>query len=48
MAAFIAGWLVDDLLDPLVGVNVTLLLSFVISTVVFFWARRWLIDLRDG
>jgi hypothetical protein len=46
VAALLAGWIVDGLLQPSLGTGVTLLLSFAVSTVVFFVARRWLLDLR--
>lgn len=46
MAALLAGWMIDDLLQPFLGLGATLLLSFVGSTVVFFIARKWLLDLR--
>ena len=46
LAALLAGWLVDGLLQPYLGAGVTLVLSFAVSTVVFFAARKWLRDLR--
>ena len=46
MAAMLAGWLIDAALDPLLGTGVTLTLSLVASTVVFFAAKKWLKDLR--
>jgi uncharacterized membrane protein YdjX (TVP38/TMEM64 family) len=44
--ACIAGWLLDELLQPLLGTGVTLALSFVGSTLAFYYARQWLRDLR--
>jgi hypothetical protein len=46
VVASLAGWLIGDLLDPYFGTGVTLLLSFVCSTVLFFVIRNWLIRLR--
>ena len=46
--ALLAGWIVDAMLQPFLGVGPTLVLSFAGSTVVFFIARRWLKELRDG
>jgi hypothetical protein len=43
----LAGWVIDSLLEPYLGSGVTLMLSFVGSTVVFFVALRWLKGLRD-
>jgi hypothetical protein len=44
----LVGWIVDDSLQPLLGTGVTLFVSFVVSTVVFFVVRNWLKRLRDG
>jgi hypothetical protein len=46
LAALLAGWVADGLLQPYLGTGVTLLPSFAVSTVVFFVARRWLLELR--
>ena len=46
VAAMLAGWLIDELLQPYLGVGLTLMLSFAGSTVVFFVAKKWLKDLR--
>ena len=44
--ASLVGWIVDEVFEPYLGMGVTLLLSFVVSTVIFFYVRRWLIELR--
>jgi len=46
--AMLAGWIVDAMLEPFLGTGVTLVVSFVGSTVAFFFVRRWLKELRDG
>jgi len=46
LVASVAGWVIDDLAQPFLGNGPTLVLSFVLSTIVFFAARRWLNDLR--
>lgn len=46
--ASVAGWIVDELLQPFLGIGPTLILSFACSAVVFFLARKWLIELRGG
>ena len=46
LAALVAGWIIDDGLQPLLGAGPTLFLSFVGSTVVFFVARNWLREMR--
>lgn len=46
LLASLAGWLIGDQIQPFLGAVPTLLVSFVGSAVVFFVARRWLINLR--
>ena len=48
LVAILVGWVIDALLQPYLGTGATLILSFVISTVAFFMARRWLNELRHG
>jgi uncharacterized membrane protein YeaQ/YmgE (transglycosylase-associated protein family) len=48
LAALLAGWMIDGMCQPILGVGVTLVLSFVGSTVAFFVVQRWLKSLRDG
>ena len=48
VVAMLAGWIIDAMLEPFLGNGVTLFVSFVASTVIFFMARKWLRDLRDG
>ncbi len=44
--ASLAGWVLQDLLQPYLGLGLTLVLTLVASTLVFFYVRRWLVDLR--
>jgi len=44
--ASLAGWIFDELFERYLGMGVTLLLSFVVSTLIFFYVRRWLLELR--
>lgn len=46
IVASLAGWMVDDLVEPYLGMGFAFILSFVLSTVVFYAARKWLIELR--
>ena len=46
LVASLAGWLIDDLVQPVLGVGLTLTLSLACSTVIFFMVRKWLIKLR--
>ena len=47
VAGMLAGWLVDGILEPILGQGPTLFVSFVVSTVVFYFAFKFLKDLRD-
>jgi hypothetical protein len=38
--------MVEDLVEPHLGMGFALILSLVSSTVVFYAARKWLIELR--
>jgi hypothetical protein len=46
IVASLAGWIVDDIVEPYFGMSFAFILSFVLSTVVFYAARKWLIELR--
>jgi hypothetical protein len=46
LVASLAGWMVEDLVEPHLGMGFALILSLVSSTVVFYAARKWLIELR--
>ena len=46
LLGLLAGWIIDALVQPYLGVGLTLLISFVGSTVVFFFAQKGLKDLR--
>jgi hypothetical protein len=46
LAATLAGFVVDGVLQPYMGTVPTLVLSFACTTIVFFLARRWLLELR--
>jgi len=44
--ASLAGWILDDLFQPYLGLGATLVFSLVASTLIFFYVRRWLVELR--
>ncbi len=46
--ASVAGWMIDDLVQPYLGMGVTLVLSLACSTVIFLAARKWLRELRGS
>ena len=47
VAGMLAGWIVDGMLESFLGRGPTLVLSFVVSTLVFYVAYKFLKDLRD-
>jgi uncharacterized membrane protein YdjX (TVP38/TMEM64 family) len=48
LAAMLAGLIIDEVFQPFLGTGPTLVLSFAGSTVAFFFARRWLKELRGS
>jgi hypothetical protein len=46
LVASVAGWMLDGVLEPFLGVSLRLLLSLVFTTAIFLLARRWLRALR--
>jgi hypothetical protein len=48
VAASLAGWLIEDAVQPYAGVVVAASISLLVSTAVFVVLRKWLLGLRDG
>ena len=48
LIASIGGWVIDAALEPFVGMEVRILVGLVDGIVIYYYARRWLIGLRDG
>lgn len=48
IAASIASWMIDAVIEPYVGFGTRIIISLVDSTFVYFYFRRWMINLRDG
>ena len=46
LVASVAGWMLDGVLQPFLGVGARAVLSLVCSTVIFLVARRKLMGLR--
>lgn len=46
LAATLAGFVVDSLLEPWASMFVRIMVGLVVSTIVFYWARAKLLDLR--
>ena len=45
LVASLAGWLIDEVAEPYLGAAFTVFVSFLCSTVVFYGARKWLIEM---
>jgi hypothetical protein len=46
LVASVAGWLIDDLVQPYLDMGARVVLSLVCTAVIFFVARKRLIGLR--
>lgn len=46
--ASLCGWLVDAVLGSFASMGVRVMVGFVVSTIAFYWALRFLKGLRDG
>jgi len=48
IAASIASWMIDAVIEPYFGIGTRIFISLIDSTFVYFYFRRWMINLRDG
>ena len=48
MIASIVSWMIDAVIEPYTGIGTRIFISLIDSTLVYVYARRWLINLRDG
>jgi hypothetical protein len=46
LVASLAGWMIDDIVQPYLGASLTFVVSLACSTAIFFLARNWLKELR--
>lgn len=46
LVAFVAGYILDALVGPVLGTGATLIVSMVGSTVIFYYVRSWFRELR--
>jgi hypothetical protein len=46
--ASIIGWIIDAAIEPFMGIEGRLFVGLVLSTIVYVYARNWLLKLRDG
>ncbi len=48
LIASIAGWIIDAAIEPFLGIGGRLFIGLIASTLIYFYARNWLLKLRDG
>ncbi len=48
LIASIGGWVIDALIEPFSGIGLRLVVGIVDGIVIYYYARRWLVSLRDG
>ena len=48
LIASIGGWVIDALIEPFAGIEVRILVGLVDGILIYYYARRWLLSLRDG
>lgn len=48
LVASLAGWLVDGLVDDMLGPVSSMAVGLLVSTVAFFFAKQYFTDLRGG
>ena len=46
--ASIGSWMIDAVVESFLGFEARLFLSLIDSAFLYFYARRWLLRLRDG
>lgn len=46
--ASLAGWVIDAIIEPVVGIGGRLFVGLVTSAFIYVYARNWLVKLRDG
>jgi uncharacterized membrane protein YdjX (TVP38/TMEM64 family) len=46
LVAFVGGWMLEEVLQPVLGTAATLVASLIGSTLAFFYVRKWLRGLR--
>ena len=47
LLASVVGWIFDDLVGSAMPFALRLIAGFIVSTAAFYYARRFLTDLRD-
>ena len=48
LIASIGSWIIDALISDVAGIEVRIFVGIIDSILIYFYARRWLVNLRDG
>ena len=48
LIASIGGWVIDTLIADFVGIEIRLLVGIIDGILLYYYARQWLLNLRDG
>ena len=48
LIASIGSWMIDSMVESFLGFEARIFLSLIDSTLIYFYARQWLLRLRDG
>lgn len=48
LVASIGGWLIDAMIADFVGIEIRIFVGIIDGILIYYYARRWLVNLRDG
>ena len=48
LIASIGSWIIDSVIAGYTGIEIRIFVGIIDSILIYFYARRWLINLRDG
>lgn len=48
LIASIGGWIIDAAIEPFAGMGMRIFVGIIDGIVIYYYARRWLVNLRDG
>jgi hypothetical protein len=48
LIASILGWVIDAIIAPFMGLGGRVFVGLIVGTFIYYYARNWLLRLRDG
>jgi hypothetical protein len=48
LIASIGGWIIDALIADFAGIEIRIFVGIIDGILIYYYARRWLVNLRDG